>query len=345
MYEETGKINELIDSAQRILIVQADNPDGDSLASSLALEQILHDLGKEPFMYCGAGIPSYLTYLPGWDRVGYQVPNDFDISIIVDTSALSLLENLESGGQLGALSSRPCIILDHHEVEASIPFATVVCNKPAVATGELIYELARQLEWPLAHNANEMLAVAIMSDSLGLTTEATSARSIHIIGELVESGVSIAELEHRRRQMMRKSPDLTHYKGELLQRVEYYEDNRIAVVGITNSEIEKYSPEYNPSMLVLEDMRMTTGTQIAIAFKVYKSGRVTAKIRCNQGAAIANQLAERFGGGGHAYAAGFKVQDGRPYNEIKSECISIAADMLQTIPPEKNDETIQYTVA
>lgn len=345
MYPEADKIRDLLAASQKIVIVQADNPDGDSLGSALALEHILGDMGKEPYLYCGVDIPSYLTYLPGWDRVSKEFPNQFDLSIIVDTSASSLLEQLDPSGQGGVLAKKPCIVIDHHATEATIGYATVMCNKVAVAASEVIYELAKQLEWPLNLNAKEMIATAIMADSLGLVTEATSARSIHIIGELVEGGVSLADLEHARRQLMRKSPELTHYKGELLQRIEYYADNRLATVSIPWREIEQYSPQYNPSMLVLEDMRMTTGTKAAVAFKMYKDGRMTAKIRCNQDAPIANKLAEHFGGGGHAYASGFKVQDGRPFNEIKSECISYATQLLDNLEREQHNEAIQHTDA
>lgn len=331
MYPEASEINQILGSAQRVVILQADNPDGDSMGSALALEQILGDMGKEPILYCGVDIPSYLRYLEGWDRVSRYLPAQFDASIIVDTSAESLFENLTLSGQKGALSTKPCIILDHHPVEPTIPFATVICNHPAVATGEIIYELARQLDLPLNHTAKKMIATAIMADSLGLVTDTTSARSIHIVAELVEGGISLAELEHARRELMRKSPELVHYKGELLQRVEYFADNRIAVVSIPWKEIERYSPEYNPSMLVIEDMRMTTGARIAISFKIYKDGKVTGKIRCNQGSPIAGDLAKHFGGGGHPYASGFKIQDGRPFNEVKSECISKATELLDKL--------------
>lgn len=340
MYPEAQAIADIINSAQRIVIIQADNPDGDSLGSALALEHALGDMGKDPYLYCGVEIPSYLTYLPGWDRVQHELPSKFDASIIVDTSAVSLLDTLERSPMRNQLAHKPCIVLDHHAVELTIPYATVVCNKPAVATGEVIYELAMELGWPLNLEAKEMIATAIMADSLGLITEATSARSIHIIGELVEGGVSLAELEHARRTLMRKSPELTRYKGELLQRVEYYGDDRVATITIPWEEIETYSPQYNPSMLVMDDMRMTTNTAIAIAFKTYKDNKVTAKIRCNQDAPIAAELAKHFGGGGHAYASGFKVQDGRPYNEIKSECISKAIELLD----QREQETINETV-
>ena len=36
-----------INDSSRIVIIQAENPDGDSLGSALALEEILGDLGKE----------------------------------------------------------------------------------------------------------------------------------------------------------------------------------------------------------------------------------------------------------------------------------------------------------
>jgi phosphoesterase RecJ-like protein len=345
MYPEAEKIREILAGAQRIVVVQADNPDGDSIGSALALEHILEDMGKKTYLYCGVDIPSYLTYLAGWDRISKDMPSNFDASIIVDTSADSLLEKLTDTKQKGALKTRPLIVIDHHVTEATIDYATVMCNKPVVATGEVLYELAKQLDWPLNQGAKEMIAISIMADSLGLVTDATSARSIHIIAELVESGVSLANLEHARRQLMRKSPELTHYKGRLLQRVEYYADNRVAVVSIPWEEIEEYSPSYNPSMLVMEDMRMTSDTQIAISFKIYKDGKVTAKIRCNQDAPIGGKLAEHFGGGGHVYASGFKIQDGKPFNEVKSECIQFATELLDNLERDRNNEAIQHTDA
>jgi bifunctional oligoribonuclease and PAP phosphatase NrnA len=327
-YPEAEQIKGILDDAQRVVILQADNPDGDSLGSALALEQILGDMGKEPVLYCGVDIPTYLRYLSGWDRVTKDLPHQFDASIIVDTGADSLFENLEKSGQKGWVKAKPVIVIDHHATEASIDFASVICNHEAVATGEVIYELAKQIGWPLNQTAKEMIATAIMADSLGLVTEATSARSIHIVGELVEGGVSLARLDQARRELMRKSPELVHYKGDLLKRVEYYSDDQVAVITIPWNEIEQYSHEYNPSMLVLEDMRMTTGTHVAIAFKTYQGDRITAKIRANQGHGIAAKLAEHFGGGGHPYASGFKIQDGRSFEDVKSECIKIATELL-----------------
>ena len=327
-YPEAETIKQAIDQAGHIVIVQADNPDADSLASSLSLEQILGDMDKDVTLYCGVDLPSYLAYMPGADRVVHELPKQFDLSLIVDTGSDSLLEQLDKTGSKSWLAAKPSIIIDHHATQPTIGFASTILSPKAVATGEVIYELAKQLGWPLNKQAMELIAMAILSDSLGLTSEATSARAIHIIAELVEGGVDLAELENARRETMRREPELIHYKGRLLERVEFQADGRVATVTIPQDEIDQYSPLYNPPMLVIDDMRLAKNTDIAIAFKVYKDGKITAKIRSNYGKSVSDKLAEHFGGGGHPYASGFKITDGRRFEDLKAEVISVAANLL-----------------
>ena len=339
-YPEADEIRKLIDGAKTIVIVQADNPDIDSIASALALEGLLLELGKTVHLYCGVDIPSYLHYLPGWGRISKEMPKQFDAAIIVDTSSDSLLAQLDKNGAKAWLAARPVVVLDHHSTKPTISFAEIICAPPAVATGEVIYELSRQLGWQLDAPTKDLIAMAILSDSLGLMSESTTARSIQIIAELVEQGVKLPELESARRETLRRDPELVHYKGQLLQRVEFYADNKVAVLIIPWEEIEKYSPLYNPSMLAIDDMRLARGTEVAVCFKLYKDGKITAKIRCNYGWGIADKLAEYFGGGGHPLAAGFKITDGRNYEQLKDEVIAKASQLLAEIEQKSANETV-----
>ena len=340
MNQEAEKIRAIIEGAQTIVIIQADNPDTDSLASALALESILGGLGKTVHLYCGVDLPGYLHYLPGWGRVSRDLPKQFDASVIVDTASDSLLAQLERSGAKGWVAARPAIVLDHHKTQATINFAQVIYSSTAVATGEIIYELSTQLGWPLDAAAKDLVAMAILSDSLGLMSESTSPRTIRIIAELVEGGVNLPQLESARRATMKREPELIAYKGKLLQRVEFAAKGRLALVSIPWEEIERYSPLYNPSMLVIDDMRLAKGTEVAIAFKIYRDGKITAKIRCNYGWGIADKLAEHFGGGGHPLASGFKIIDGRPYEDIKAEATRIAGEMLDKLETERADEAV-----
>jgi phosphoesterase RecJ-like protein len=323
----------LIAAAKDIVVIQADNPDADSLGSALALEQILGEMGKNVHLYCGVDMPGYLQHLRGYDRVSSELPRSFDLSIIVDTSALSLLGKLSESGQQGWVAAKPCIILDHHHTtDNDIPFATAaVIDDTVSSTGELIYGLAKQHKWPLDVTSGEYIMSAILGDTQGLTNNLAMPGTYRIAAELIELGVSRPKLEDARREFSKMDPRIFTYKATLIERTDIVADGRIAVVTVPQNEITQYSPLYNPAPLIQADMLMTRGVGVALVFKYYNDGKILCSIRCNSGNAIAAELATMFGGGGHDYASGFKVQDGRPLNEVKSECLAKATELLDKL--------------
>ena len=266
-----------------LLLFVADNPDGDSLASALALEQIVADLGKEPHLYCGVDVPDYLKHLPGWDRVNRDMPNQFDLTIIVDTSANILLEKLNNSHYKNWVAAKPVIVLDHHsDVDCDIPYATTcgINDSDAVATGEVIFHLATQLKWSINLPAKSMIAGSILSDSLGLTSEGTTASTYRIMADLIDSGVDRPALEEARRALTAKMPtEIFKYKAKLIERTELLAD-QLALVTVPHDELMEYSPLYNPAPLIQIDMLQTEKVRVAIVLKHYKDGKVTGSIRC-----------------------------------------------------------------
>lgn len=331
-YQESAKIEDILNDAKTVVIIQADNPDGDSLSSALAMEQILGDLGKQPHLYCAIDIPDYLKHLPGWDRVNKDMPSKFDASIIVDDSAVLLLEKLEQSPYRSWVASKPVIVLDHHaDVKCDIPYATVVLNdNDAVATGEVIYYLTQQLNWSLNLQAKSLIASSILSDSLGLTSEGTTAGTYRIMADLIEAGVDRPALEEARRELSKMPEIIYRYKGELIKRTELHARGQLALVAIPHKELMEYSPLYNPAPLVQNDMLQVEGVKLAVVLKQYNDGKTTGAIRCGFGVKIAADLAKHFGGGGHVYASGFKIDNGKSFSDIKAECIRIATELLES---------------
>jgi phosphoesterase RecJ-like protein len=327
----TDKIQELVTQAQRIVIVQADNPDADSLGSALALEHILGDSGKDVVLYCGIDIPGYLRYLSGWDRVQKDLPSTFDLSIVVDANTHMLLGQLEQTGQYSWLKAKPCVVLDHHpSTEKSLDFAAAkLLDDHASSTGEIIYSLAKTLGWPISLQAGENIMTAILGDTQGLSNDLARPSTYHVMAELTEQGVSRPRLEELRRELSKMPREIYSYKALLIEHTEFAKDGQIASVHVPQQEINEFSPLYNPAAVIQNDMLQVTGVKLAIVFKTYDTGRITAAIRANSGYGVAGELAEHMGGGGHAYASGFKVEDGRPFNEVKSECIEYATKLLE----------------
>ena len=317
---------QLINDAQKIIVIQAENPDGDSLGSSLALEEILGDLGKDVVLYCPVEIPKYMRYINGWDRVVADFDTTSDLAVIVDTTADVLLSKvLETPGVRHFLESHPVLVIDHHTTEPTLSFDHTLLTADAVATSHVVYDLAISADWAINTQAAEDMMIALMSDSLGLTTPNVTPETFHFAGNLAALGASNNIIEERRREFMKKSPEILAYKGELIRKIEYLLDGKLALVHVPWDEIEKYSDAYNPGALIGDELRLVENVALSVVIKTYPDGKVTGRLRGNL--PIAEAVAGYFGGGGHAYAAGFRVYE--QYDTIVSELVTATNKALQ----------------
>ena len=317
---------QLINDAQKIIVIQAENPDGDSLGSSLALEEILGDLGKDVVLYCPVEIPKYMRYINGWDRVVANFDTTSDLAVIVDTTADVLLSKvLETPSVRHFLESHPVLVIDHHTTEPTLSFDHTLLTADAVATSHVVYDLAISADWAINTQAAEDMMIALMSDSLGLTTPNVTPETFHFAGNLAALGASNNIIEERRREFMKKSPEILAYKGELIRKIEYLLDGKLALVHVPWDEIEKYSDAYNPGALIGDELRLVENVALSVVIKTYPDGKVTGRLRGNL--PIAEAVAGYFGGGGHAYAAGFRVYE--QYDTIVSELVTATNKALQ----------------
>lgn len=304
-----------VEQAQKIVIIQPENPDGDSLGSSLALEEILSDLGKQVSLFCPIDMPKYLHYITGWDRVTGEWTGKYDLAIIVDTAAEALLQKtLATPGARHFFETHPVLVLDHHgeldeeEPTNDLPFPhEFILSSSAASTSELIYDIATGHGWSINEQAAISMYISIAADTLGMTTQSATAKTFATVAAIVALGAKPYEIETKRREFMKKPADILQYKAELIKRIDYHLDGKLATVHIPWEDIQEYSDRYNPSVLVLDEMRLVEGVEVACAIKTYPDGKLTGKLRCNS--PLASAIAGYFGGGGHNYAAGFKLYE------------------------------------
>ena len=204
------KFSEFIKDKKTICVIQAENPDGDSLGSAIALDYLLDNI--EVSMYCPIDIPRYLHYFADWSRVTDEFDYRADGYIIVDTAATVLLSKLlEDTAIRNRLYSAPVFVIDHHETEDDLDFPHESIIETKSASAELIYEIATEQGIDITKPAAEAIMQAIMSDTLGLTSSSVTARTYEIFADLTRRGAAIAELEEARREYMKKSPRILDY--------------------------------------------------------------------------------------------------------------------------------------
>ena len=319
MYQD---FSTFLQDKNRISIIQAENPDGDSLGSAIALDYLLAD--RASTLYCPVDIPKYLRYFPDWSRVTNEFDFRADGYIIVDTASTILLSKLLDDPAIkNRLYHTPVLVIDHHETpdDLDFPHQAIIETRPACA--DLIFQIAQANHFNLPQPAAEALYAGISSDTLGLVSASVTSDTMRTMAALIDLGVSPAVLDERRREFMKKSPRILDYKADLIKRIEYSLDGRLATVHIPFEEIQQYSDEYNPNVLILEELRLVENVEVAVAIKTYPDGKLTGKIRTS--VPIADQIAGYFGGGGHPYAAGFRTYD-TTYD-------ATVADLVAMLPP------------
>lgn len=330
------KFIKFLEGKKRLCIIQAENPDGDSLGSAIALDYILKD--SENSLYCPVDLPTYLHYFPDWSRVSNEFDYKADGYIIVDTAAAVLLSKLlEDTAIRNSLYNKPVLVIDHHETEDDLDFPHEAIIEPRPACADLIFQIAKVENYTIPKEAAEALYAAISSDTLGLISASVTSETMRTMAELIDLGADPAELEERRREFMKKSPRILDYKADLIKRIEYSLDGELATIHIPFEEIQEYSSEYNPNVLILEEMRLVEGVIVAIAIKTYPDGKVTGKVRTSE--PIADQIAGYFGGGGHPYASGFRTYD-TTYAEVVADVVKIMPELLATARAEKSAENL-----
>lgn len=321
--------SEFVKDKTRICVIQAENPDGDSLGSAIALDFLLSD--KEISLYCPVDVPKYLRYFTDWSRVINEFDFKADGYIIVDTAAEVLLSKLLDDSAIkNRLYNAPVLVIDHHETpdDLNFPHESIIEVRPACA--ELIYSIAKEQNIGIDVEAAEAIFQGILSDTLGLTSSSVTAETFEIAADLTRLGAVISDLEDRRREFMKKSPRILDYKADLIKRIEYSLDGELATVHIPWDDIREYSDEYNPNVLILEEMRLVEGVKVAVAVKTYPDGKVTGKIRTASEAPIAEKIAGYFGGGGHPQAAGFRTYD-TTYEEVVRDLVKIVPELLSDV--------------
>lgn len=327
--EQATAIFDELKKSSKIVIVQADNPDADSLGSALALEDIVASLDKEVYLYCGVDIPTYLHYLEGWSRVSNQLPSDFDTSIIVDASTETLLELIKKDHNFSRFQASTRIVIDHHRTTQNLITSAInVTDDSGSSTAELIYQFLILNNLLLSPIAATNIMCGILGDTQGLSNNLAKPETYRTMATLLESGANREKLEEDRRQYNKLAEKIYRYKASLIERTKLSDNGNIASVIVRQSEINEYSPIYNPAALIQPDMLMIDGVKITIIFKSYSDGRVTGAIRSNNGYPICGTLAEIFGGGGHDYASGFKITKATSIQEVEMQVIKEAEELL-----------------
>ena len=298
-------------SAEKLIVVAHENPDGDALGSLIAMQQILVALGKDSVMFIDANefpLPHEYRFFELSGLVSAP-PNDLDERTIVFLDCGNLERN---PAEAFRRPGRHIVNIDHHHDNTR--FGTVNYVLPeASCTAEIVWDLMRGLGVEPTLQIAEALYVGLITDTGRFMYENTGPRAHLMAADLIEAGVDVHEIYRRVYEGMPFGKLALLARG--LSKVARYDGGRLTVTELDAVDFAESGAEESYSEGVIDHLRAVEGTAVAalIRERISANGGGPARkvsLRASDERVDVSAIARAQGGGGHRQAAGFSTSLG-----------------------------------
>ncbi len=304
------RIESLILSAHRILILVHVDPDADAVGGLLALGKALRALGKTPVLACSDPIPERYAMLPGCAAIVHQVTGPFDLIISLDCADLQRLGALYQADRWRPI---PLLNIDHHV--SNTHFGTVNWVEPkAVATAEMVLDLIDRLGAPLDPETATCLMYGLVGDTLALRTANVTPQVLAKVIRLMQMGASLHQAVTDLFQ--RKPLSLLAVWGQALRAMRV--EGRLAWTSLSAQTRQSCGYSSTDGLQLSSLLLEADGIDVAAVFAEDDEGWVDLSLRARNGYDVSG-LAVELGGGGHAAAAGAKLAG--PLDEVTAQVV------------------------
>jgi bifunctional oligoribonuclease and PAP phosphatase NrnA len=311
----TAYAAELLLENDNILILTHDHPDGDTLGSGYALCRGLRLLGKKAVVRCQDKISDSYAFM--WQDLPEQI---FDPAFIV---SVDIADAVLLGHEFELIYKDIInLSIDHHgsnNLEADY----ILLESDAAASAEIIYdvlcELGVKLDVPMA----DCIYTGLSTDTGCFRYSNTTARSHRLAAILVEAGANTSDIN----QVFFETKTRVYAALErlALDSMEMYFDDCCSVITITQEMFRISGATDSECDRISALPRQIEGVKVGVTLRETKDGNFKASIRTN-GPMNAALIAAKMGGGGHARAAGCRLEG--PRDKALEELLRNIADEI-----------------
>ena len=304
MTETVSAIAKVFRTDHSFLLTAHVNPDGDAVGSVAAAAWILKALSKEPVVFLESGVPAYLDWIEFPCPV-LSTPEELanckpDNIVVMDCG-----DAQRSGEAMTKLieSDRAQVInIDHHLNNPMFGGINLV-DTTVSSTGELIADIAAELNIELTGHLGEALYLAVSSDTGRFAYNNTTARAHDIASQIVANGLKPGDFNEK----MDSDWSLNKIRlwAKLFSNIEIALNGKVAYLSLPKALFESTGTEYSDIEAIINYLRRIEGVEVAMTIRETDTGS-KASMR-SHGAVDVQKMAAAHGGGGHKNAAGLTL--------------------------------------
>ena len=336
--DQLAQMDQLISTAQSVLVVCHKSPDGDAIGSSLGMAEYLRQRGKDVTVVVPDQYPDFLHWLPNSEKIVRYDKHPgkcdmlfkiADLIVCLDFNTPSRVEDMEP-----ALVSSPArkILIDHH-LKPDVDADLVISQSEASSASELVFRVVWQLGgFPELGKAFAIpVYCGMMTDTGGFTFNSTRPEIFFIIGELLTKHIDKDKIY--RNVYHNYSYDRIRLMGYVMyEKLVYLPEYHASYYAITRDEQKRFNFIKGDAEGLVNIPQQIKGLKLSISLRedtekpnlVWVSLRSVDDFPCNL-------VAERFfNGGGHLNASGGRLNCSIDEAvEIVNQAIVAFADTLK----------------
>ncbi len=313
--DQLAQMDQLISTAQSVLVVCHKSPDGDAIGSSLGMAEYLRQRGKDVTVVVPDQYPDFLHWLPNSEKIVRYDKHPgkcdmlfkiADLIVCLDFNTPSRVEDMEP-----ALVSSPArkILIDHH-LKPDVDADLVISQPEASSASELVFRVVWQLGgFPELGKAFAIpVYCGMMTDTGGFTFNSTRPEIFFIIGELLTKHIDKDKIY--RNVYHNYSYDRIRLMGYVMyEKLVYLPEYHASYYAITREEQKRFNFIKGDAEGLVNIPQQIKGLKLSISLRedtekpnlVWVSLRSVDDFPCNL-------VAERFfNGGGHLNASGGRL--------------------------------------
>ena len=313
-------LHSVISSAQHVVLLTHQSPDGDAMGSSLAMYHYIKSLGKDAQVIVPNAFPDFLAWMPGADTVLIYDAQMAEANSSLEEADLVICTDFNAPSRIGALGDKmltlacPKLMIDHHLHPTD--FADFIVSEPeASSTCELVYEVLTTLQAKLSTDIATCLYTGLMTDTGNFSYNSNRPQIYSIISHLVAAGANKDEIYNA--VFNQYSVERMKMVGYCLyQKMRVFPEHHTALIYLSRKELYRFNFQKGDAEGIVNMPLQSKDIHYSVFMRedkatpdeMEKNGGISTKIKLSfrsQGDRPVNIFAsEVFNGGGHANAAG-----------------------------------------
>lgn len=330
-----SSIKHAIEKADTILLTTHENPDGDGIGSIVAFQHYLESMNKSFKILMTSHLPEEFTFLDKSKKFEeYKAEQHSDWLLNVDLAILLDIGNYTRTGEMwDVIQQNGTVIVnvDHHPYPNGHPFSINIADVNASATGELVYDYLKNVEPKLLNKVvYEAIYLAIMTDTGSFSYNNTNVICHEIAANAIQNGVDTANLHQR----IYGSSSRARIKllALIASNINYDHEGKLAWFSITQQMVKESGAAKDDVDGFTDFVRAINGVELSLMIFEHSNNTCRINFR-SKGYYLVNKIAQHFGGGGHSFAAGAKV------NGTLEETVRKVVDKTEEIMTEQEQAT------